>query len=141
MIHSFINSFISVLNLLSQFQDTASAAGEFDGTSQVVVFSTAASDVQQVAFIASDDTVPEADESFTLTATIYSGNAAVVEPSRAVITIPANDDAFGIVGFDTVSRHVSSLVPKETKVPGIGTLMECITMLVAVGTYLISNKK
>ena len=63
------------------------------------------SEIQQAAFIANEDTEPEAAESFVLIATIFNGAAAIVNPTQSLVTIPANDDAFGVVGFDAVSKY------------------------------------
>lgn len=50
-----------------------------------------------------DDQTPEVNETFTVQL-ILSGNGTVVSPSLAYLTILANDNAFGIVGFNEVRR-------------------------------------
>ncbi|XP_072038274.1 adhesion G-protein coupled receptor V1-like [Amphiura filiformis] len=93
----------SQVTVVVKFQDGQNAGSEFVGTSQVILFSQSASETKQAAFLANDDIDPEAAESFTLTAAVFSGDAIIVNPSQAVVTIPANDDAFGVIGFDVTS--------------------------------------
>lgn len=49
-----------------------------------------------------DDTTPEANETFAVDLIVSIGSGTVVSPSVAYLTILANDDAFGIIGFNEV---------------------------------------
>ena len=66
--------------------------------------------ILQGSFFSSDDSTPEPDETFAVIIEIFSGIAAVGNPSQAFITIAANDDAFGVVGFDVVSKTRNTIV-------------------------------
>ncbi len=51
-----------------------------------------------------EDAIPEANETFAVELTVSQGSGSVVAPSVAYLTISANDDAFGIVGFNEVCQ-------------------------------------
>ncbi len=51
-----------------------------------------------------EDTIPEANETFAVELTVSSGIGSVVAPSVGYLTISANDDAFGIIGFIEVCQ-------------------------------------
>ena len=57
-------------------------------------------------FVTKNDQIPERDESFVFELLIVKGSpkAVVDTPNRITVTILANDDAFGIFGFSTVSK-------------------------------------
>ena len=77
---------------------------DFVGTSHVTVFPSGPGDrIQTVTFSVRDDEIPEHDEAFTLQLLVTNAAAAVGTPSTMVLTISANDNAFGIFSFKTVS--------------------------------------
>uniref|UniRef100_A0A8C3AT30 Calx-beta domain-containing protein n=1 Tax=Cyclopterus lumpus TaxID=8103 RepID=A0A8C3AT30_CYCLU len=55
-----------------------------------------------------DDDLPEADETFTFNLTLQSSSNGVTlgKPNKATITILSNDNAFGIVGFNSTEDIV-----------------------------------
>lgn len=70
------------------------------GTSQNIQFQ-AGDTFGECKFTVADDKIPEADETYAIEL-IVSGSGTVVSPSVAYLTILANDDAFGIIGFNEV---------------------------------------
>lgn len=70
------------------------------GTSQNIQFQ-AGDTFGECKFTVVDDKIPEADETYAIEL-IVSGSGTVVSPSVAYLTILANDDAFGIIGFNEV---------------------------------------
>ena len=74
-----------------------------DGTTQNTVFE---SNVNSGScdFIISDDAIPEVNETFAVQLIVSTGSGTVVSPSLAYLTILANDDAFGIIGFNEVRQ-------------------------------------
>ncbi|XP_056276017.1 adhesion G-protein coupled receptor V1 [Pseudoliparis swirei] len=67
------------------------------------------SESNKTIFIAvKDDDLPEADETFTFNLTLQSSSNGVTlgKPNKATITILSNDNAFGIVGFNSTEDIV-----------------------------------
>ncbi|XP_038076858.1 adhesion G-protein coupled receptor V1-like isoform X2 [Patiria miniata] len=86
------------------FQDQMAANADFVGNNFVLSFPAgSATSVQEGTFYSSDDDNPEPDEPFSVTMTVISGGAVIGDPSTTTVTIAANDDAFGVIGFDVVS--------------------------------------
>ena len=74
--------------------------------SQTAVFAPGVgADTRSVIFTVRDDNVPERDEPFRLTLHVSNGDGVVGRPAAGVVTIVANDDAFGVFGFPQVSGH------------------------------------
>ena len=96
------------------------------GTSQNIQFQAGDTD-GECKFTVADDKIPEANETFAIEL-IVSGSGTVVSPSVAYLTILANDDAFGIIGFNEVCRkhyrYQSSL-----KLQGFCTICRKIFMM------------
>lgn len=84
----------------------ASAVDDVDGLSQVVEFRPNQNSGSCV-FTIVNDAVPEGNETFSVDLAVSVGNGITVSPSVAYLTILANDDAFGIIGFNEVSNHRS----------------------------------
>ena len=61
-------------------------------------------DSKSCTFTIKQDTTPEANETFSVELIVIQGSGSVVSPSVAYLTILANDDAFGIVGFNEVHQ-------------------------------------
>ncbi|PFX17387.1 G-protein coupled receptor 98 [Stylophora pistillata] len=80
-------------------QMNASAQDDVDGLSQNVEFKPNQNSGSCV-FTIVDDAIPEANETFSIDLTVGGGSGTVVSPSVAYLTILANDDAFGIIGFN-----------------------------------------
>ena len=83
----------------------ASTQGDLDGPSQIAVFQPGVS-FQSCNFIIQNDDTPEINETFVVQL-VLSGSGStglVVSPSVAYLTILANDDAFGIIGFNEVRK-------------------------------------
>jgi len=72
------------------------------GTSQNIQFQAGDTD-KECKFTVADDNIPEANETYAIEL-IVSGSGTVISPSVAYLTILANDDAFGIIGFNEVCR-------------------------------------
>ena len=70
------------------------------GTSQNIQFQAGVT-FGECKFTIADDIIPEANETFAIEL-IVTGSGVVVSPSVAYLTILANDDAFGIIGFNEV---------------------------------------
>lgn len=70
------------------------------GTSQNIQFQAGVTS-GECKFTIADDIIPEANETFAIEL-IVTGSGVVVSPSVAYLTILANDDAFGIIGFNEV---------------------------------------
>lgn len=94
----------SSLKLLIFFQMNASAQDDVDGLSQNVEFKPNQNSGSCV-FTIEDDAIPEANETFSIDLTVGGGSGTVVSPSVAYLTILANDDAFGIIGFNEVGNN------------------------------------
>lgn len=80
----------------------ASAQGDVIGLSQNIQFQPGDNSGECIFTIAEDET-PEANETFAIEL-IVTGSGTVVSPSVAYLTILANDDAFGIIGFNEVCQ-------------------------------------
>ncbi|XP_060082724.1 adhesion G-protein coupled receptor V1-like [Ylistrum balloti] len=76
---------------------------DFIGSSHVGSFNPLGPDTISVVFTVNNDTVPEVEETFTLQLSVVNSGVTVVEPSKAAITIAANDDAYGAFSFLDVS--------------------------------------
>ena len=73
---------------------------DVSGTSQNILFQAGVTS-GECTFTIAEDTIPEANETFAIEL-IVTGSGTVVSPSVAYLTILANDDAFGIIGFNEV---------------------------------------
>ena len=51
-----------------------------------------------------NDDIPESNETFVVQLTLSGSGSTVVSPSVAYLMILANDDAFGIIGFNEVRK-------------------------------------
>uniref|UniRef100_A0A3B4ZW94 Adhesion G-protein coupled receptor V1 n=1 Tax=Stegastes partitus TaxID=144197 RepID=A0A3B4ZW94_9TELE len=81
--------------------------GDFDGVSAAAVLLSTES--TKTVFIAvRDDDLPEADETFTFNLTLQnsSNGVTVGTPNKATITILSNDNAFGIIAFNSTEEIV-----------------------------------
>ncbi|XP_075960449.1 adhesion G-protein coupled receptor V1 [Anarhichas minor] len=81
--------------------------GDFESINAAVVLLSTESN--KTIFIAvKDDDLPEADETFTFNLTLQSSSNGVTlgTPNKATITILSNDNAFGIVGFNSTEDIV-----------------------------------
>ena len=75
-----------------------------DGLSQHTIFGSNVNSGSCV-FIIENDVIPEVNETFTVQLIVsLPGSGTVVSPSLAYLTILANDDAFGIIGFNEVGQ-------------------------------------
>ena len=83
-----------------------SAVNDVDSLSQVVEFKPNQNSGSCV-FTIVDDAIPEGNETFSVDLSIPGGNGITASPSVAYLTILANDDAFGVIGFNEVSNHSS----------------------------------
>ena len=84
----------------------ASAQGDVDGLSQNAAFG-AGVNSGSCTFVILNDLTPEANETFAVELLSPDLSQTVVSPSVAYLTILANDDAFGIIGFNEV--HVRQI--------------------------------
>ncbi|KAK9522608.1 hypothetical protein VZT92_019059 [Zoarces viviparus] len=81
--------------------------GDFESINAAVLLLSTESN--KTIFIAvKDDDLPEADETFTFNLTLQSSSNGVTlgTPNKATITILSNDNAFGIVGFNSTEDIV-----------------------------------
>ena len=83
-----------------------SAVDDVDSLSQVVKFKPN-QNAGSCVFTIVDDAIPEGNETFSVDLSIPGGNGITASPSVAYLTILANDDAFGIIGFNEVSNYSS----------------------------------
>lgn len=74
------------------------------GTSQNIQFQAGVTS-GECRFTIADDEIPETNETFAIEL-IVTGSGIVVPPSVAYLTILANDDAFGIIGFNEVQYSI-----------------------------------
>ncbi|KAJ0067530.1 hypothetical protein NL108_008007, partial [Boleophthalmus pectinirostris] len=90
-----------------------------------------ASESSKIIFISvKNDDLPEADETFTFTLEIQdsSNGVTVGQPNKATITILSNDNAFGIISFNsTAELVVTELRGRNLSVP--------LTLVRQKGTY------
>ncbi|XP_066273052.1 adhesion G-protein coupled receptor V1-like isoform X1 [Branchiostoma lanceolatum] len=97
---------------------------DFVGSSQILQFPAGIPETLTVTFAVNDDDIPEAEEVFTFTLSLLGSSSQVTigNPNSGTITILANDDAFGIVGF---SMAESLTVPElsDGDNPVVFTLM------------------
>ncbi|XP_061753493.1 adhesion G-protein coupled receptor V1 [Nerophis ophidion] len=77
-----------------------------------------------------DDDLPEADETFTFNLTLQSSSNGVTlgTPNKATITILSNDNAFGIIAFNSTEEVIVD-EPRE------GNLLVPLTLIREKGTY------
>ncbi|XP_054629148.1 adhesion G-protein coupled receptor V1 isoform X2 [Dunckerocampus dactyliophorus] len=90
-----------------------------------------ATESSKTIFIATkDDDLPEADEKFTFNLTLQSSSNGVTlgTPNKATITILSNDNAFGIIAFNTTEEVV-------VDEPRGGNLLVPLTLIREKGTY------
>ena len=80
----------------------ASAQGDVDGLTQNTELGVGENS-GSCTFIITDDQTPEVNETFAVQLLIQ-GSGTLVSPSVAYLTILANDDAFGIIGFNEVRQ-------------------------------------
>ena len=74
-----------------------------DGLSQNTIFGSNVNSGSCVFII--ENVIPEVNETFTVQLIVsLPGSGTVVSPSLAYLTILANDDAFGIIGFNEVRQ-------------------------------------
>ncbi|XP_070543508.1 adhesion G-protein coupled receptor V1-like isoform X2 [Ptychodera flava] len=81
---------------------------DFIGTSWVVTFQAGPEDAVDTATITvEDDDIPEPDEMFILQLSILNSlQATLGDPSQLQLTIKANDDAFGVISFASLTPIV-----------------------------------
>lgn len=91
----------------------ASAQGDVDGRTQNTVLRVGENS-GSCTFIIIDDQTPEVNETFAVQLLIQ-GSGTVVSPSIAYLTILANDDAFGIIGFNEVRRICCQMSQNASK--------------------------
>ncbi|OWF54008.1 G-protein coupled receptor 98 [Mizuhopecten yessoensis] len=72
---------------------------DFIGSSHVGSFSPGGPNIISVIFTVNNDTIPEVEETFTLQLSVVNPGVTVQQPSKAAITIAANDDAYGAFSF------------------------------------------
>lgn len=80
---------------------------DFVGNSHALTFPSGSGQmIKSVNFFVRNDNIPETNETFTVSLLISNqpNVAKLGEPDTARITILANDDAFGIFSFETVSN-------------------------------------
>ncbi|XP_057687080.1 adhesion G-protein coupled receptor V1 isoform X4 [Corythoichthys intestinalis] len=103
--------------------------GDFEAvTAAAFLLST---ELSKTIFIAvKDDELPEADETFTFNLTLQSSSNGVTlgTPNKATITILSNDNAFGIIAFNSTEEVVVD-EPKE------GNQFVPLTLIREKGTY------
>lgn len=79
-----------------------SDTGDFVGSSQIAVFTVGGSSQLSVTFTATDDIIPEPDETFIFDLSVIKGTATLATPSFTSVTILLNDNARGMFGFQQV---------------------------------------
>lgn len=85
---------------------------------------------QNITIYVLDDSIPEGDESLTITLTRNSGGTIIGNPKVLEVVIRANDDAYGVFNLD-----LSSL-SKTISEPGTGPVNEAEFVVVrSVGSY------
>uniref|UniRef100_A0A673CT09 Calx-beta domain-containing protein n=1 Tax=Sphaeramia orbicularis TaxID=375764 RepID=A0A673CT09_9TELE len=103
--------------------------GDFHGTS-AAVFLLSTESSKTIFLTVKDDDLPEADETFTFNLTIQSSSNGVTlgTPNKATITILSNDNAFGIIAFNSTEEIVVSE-------PRGGSHYVPLTLIREKGTY------
>ncbi|XP_030633613.1 adhesion G-protein coupled receptor V1 [Chanos chanos] len=103
--------------------------GDFEATTAVAFLQT--TETSKTIFIAiKDDDLPEADETFVFTLRLQSSSNGVTlgTPNTATITILSNDNAFGIISFNS-SSFITVHEPKE------GNKFVALSLIRERGTY------
>ena len=86
---------------------TATAGTDFQTSSGTVVFSLG-STTGQISVPIINDTLPEGEETFTVTLMNPSSDSVLVSPQTTVVTIAVNDDAGGVVRFRSTTPVIIS---------------------------------
>ena len=86
---------------------TASAGSDFQTSSGTVTFSLG-STTAQISVPIINDTIPEGEETFTVTLNNPSSDSVLSNPQTTVVTIAVNDDAGGVVRFKSTTPVIIS---------------------------------
>ncbi|XP_068693739.1 adhesion G-protein coupled receptor V1-like isoform X3 [Montipora foliosa] len=101
----------------------------YSGGEQTLVFEDGVSE-QHITINVTDDSLPEGDETLTITLTRNSGKTAIGSPKTLEVVIRANDDAYGVFTLDQAS------LTKTISEPGTGPVTEAEFVVVrSVGSY------
>ncbi len=96
---------------------TGSADLDFIGVSQPVVFPAGLQNEQRsVTFTVRDDNLPEEEEIFQLKILVVNGHGTGGNPDTALVVVNANDDAYGVFSFASVSQIQYLLVSRYSLV-------------------------
>lgn len=105
------STFSTLINVLYLLQVERNA--DFIGNSQVGSFYPGGPDTSSVTFTVLDDTIPEIEETFTFSLDVKTSGVIKGSENIAVVTIRANDDAYGVFGFVDVGTYTSIYRPQE----------------------------
>lgn len=86
---------------------TAIAGSDFQTSSGTVTFSLG-STTAQISVPIINDTMPEGEETFTVTLTNPSSDSVLASPQTVIVTIAVNDDAGGVVRFKSTTPIIIS---------------------------------
>ncbi|KAJ8304142.1 hypothetical protein KUTeg_017725 [Tegillarca granosa] len=95
---------------------------DFIGNSQVGSFYPGGPEVSSVTFTVLDDTLPEVEETFTFSLDVKTSGVIKGSENIAIVTIRANDDAYGVFGFVDVNSSNPDAVPGVDISPANGTI-------------------
>jgi len=95
---------IILFSIFWQIKDLPSTDTNFIGSSQVGAFVPGGSSTISVTFTTNNDSTPEVEQTFIFQLSVAGQSGVTVnKPDKAVITINANDEAYGIFKFTDVS--------------------------------------
>ncbi len=88
---------------------------DFIGVSQALAFSAGREDARRdVIFTVRDDDLPEQDERFRVRLFVTNGDGDAGDPDSTMVTIRANDDAYGIFSLATVRALFCDRMPSDS---------------------------
>ncbi|KAL3865782.1 hypothetical protein ACJMK2_043137, partial [Sinanodonta woodiana] len=122
----------NVLQVDNQNQD-------FVGSSQVGTFVPGGPDVVSVYFTVTDDSVPEIEETYIFELSVIGNSASLAAPSVVMVTIYANDDAYGVFSFIDSSPLKVREDPTFTRIINIGIGRSKGVFGQVTVTYLINS--
>lgn len=103
---------LTVIVVIEIVNATIDQHSDFVGTSQSIAFPAGVEDLMTSAtFTVTDDGRPEPDYTYTIQMRVASGDAVISQLRMATVTIVANNNPFGVFGFQIPASPISVVEP------------------------------